>query len=134
MEFDIKPMKVIFDYMSNEITKLKAEKEDYKKRYLEQKNIADSLSDQINDNHSLVTESSVVKELQAEIRRRRRSYRQSLDRTRRIEREVLQEAIQVQQRFSDQLASMLQQIEEKKALALQQTEREKMLKTEETLK
>jgi hypothetical protein len=75
-------MKVIFDYMSNEITKLKAGKADYKKRYLEQKKIADSLSDQINDYHSLVTESSLVKESQADVRRRRRVYRQSLDRAR----------------------------------------------------
>jgi hypothetical protein len=75
IEFDIKPMKAIFDVMSNEITKLKSEKEDNKKKYLEQKRISDSLSDQINDNHSLVTESSLVKELQADIRRRRRAYR-----------------------------------------------------------
>jgi Zn-finger protein len=107
IEFDIKPMRVIFDHMSNEITKLKAEKEEYKKRCLEQKRITDSLSDQINDNHSLVTESSLVKELQAEIRRGRRAYRQFLDGARRTEREILQEAIQVQQRFSDQLAPML---------------------------
>jgi hypothetical protein len=72
IEFDIKPMEVIFDYVSKKITNLKAERETYKKQYLAQREISNSLSTQINDNHSLVTESSIVKELQAEIRGRNR--------------------------------------------------------------
>jgi hypothetical protein len=80
IEFDIKPMKIIFDYMSKEITQLRAEKEGYKKQYLAQKEISNSLSTQINDNHSLVTESSMVKELQAEIRGRKRFYNLTVDR------------------------------------------------------
>jgi hypothetical protein len=80
IEFDIEPMKIIFDYMSKEITQLKAEKETYKKQYLAQKEISNSLSTQINDNHFLVTESSMVKELQAEIRGRKRFYNLTVDR------------------------------------------------------
>lgn len=70
MELLARPMKVLFDHMSKETKELKAEKEAYKKKYLEQEKIATSLSAQINDNHSLVTESSLVKELRTELTQR----------------------------------------------------------------
>ena len=120
MEFDIKPMQVIFDYMSKEMMRLEAEKEEHKKKYLEQKEIANRLSDQINDNHSLVTESSLVEELQTEIRQRAQSPRNAAVLHTRYVQGLRQEMLVAQQRWDAHIAS---QMRREKELRLQQLER-----------
>jgi hypothetical protein len=97
-------MEVIFDYVSKKITNLKAERETYKKQYLAQKEISNSLSTQINDNHSLVTESSIVKELQAEIRGRNRFYNLSIDRRDLIIYDFEQRVVQLKQQAAGEVA------------------------------
>jgi hypothetical protein len=115
-------MEVIFDYVSKKITNLKAERETYKKQYLAQKEISNSLSTQINDNHSLVTESSIVKELQAEIRGRNRFYNLSIDRRDLIIYDFEQRVVQLKQQapgeVAGQVALRLRRILEERAAAL----------------
>lgn len=134
VEFDIKPMKIIFDHMTSEITKLKAEKESHKNKYLEQQKIANSLNAQINDNHSLVTESSLVKELRAELMGRRLSHRsdrarfdQHLDEVGREIREYRQRLIadmETKQRKTRENALKLKEMAEHYRLRLQEANRE----------
>jgi len=134
VEFDIKPMKIIFDHMSSEITKLKAEKESYKNKYLEQQKIANSLNAQIHDNHSLVTESSLVKELRAELVGRRLSHRsdrarfdQHLDEVGREIREYRQRLtadMETKQRKTRENVLKLKEMVEHYRLRLQEANRE----------
>jgi hypothetical protein len=115
-------MKILFDYMSKEITNLKAEKEEYKTKYLARKEVSNSLSTQINEHHSLVTESSLVKELQAEIRGRHHLYILSIDRRDLIIHEYEQRVIQLKQQAAGEVARQvdlrLRRILEERASAL----------------
>jgi len=134
VEFDIKPMKIIFDHMSKEIATLKAEKESYKNKYLEQQKIANSLNAQIHDNHSLVTESSLVKELRAELMGRRLSHRsdrarfdQRLDEVGRETRDYRQRLItdmETKQRTTRENMLKLKEMAEHYRLRLQEANRE----------
>jgi hypothetical protein len=125
MESEMKPMQVIFDYMSKEMMRLEAEKEECKKKYLEQKEIANRLSDQINDNHSLVTESSLVEELQTEITQRAQSPRNAAVLHPRYVQGLRQEVLVEQQRWDAHMAS---QIQREKKLRLQQLEKDIVIK------
>lgn len=69
---DSRLLKIQVSQLNQEIERLKNERAADCKELEEQKRIANSLSDQINDRKSLVTKESMVKELQTEVDRERR--------------------------------------------------------------